>query len=183
MANYDFTNQWFGGSEIRRYISNFVDPNKKNTILEIGSFEGQSSCYFSDVFLNHPESSLDCVDPFDLNDKTTPLTNDTKERFLKNIRNSANFTKITFYQQYSTDFFKNSKKYNFIYIDGSHELDQIRIDMTECWKLLEEGGIMWMDDYRGADGFSIKMCMDEVLKELSSHTVIHVGYQLAIRKN
>lgn len=124
-----------------------------------------------------------CIDPFDLGDTTSTLTNNTKTTFLNNIKNSLNYTKIIFSQQYSTSFFQiNSNTYDFIYIDGSHELEQIKIDMNECWKILERGGIMWMDDYLGADGQSIKMCMDSVLSTFSNFVIIHSGYQLAIKK-
>lgn len=38
MQNYRYTQNWFLGSEIRQKIFNFVNPNVKHTILEIGMF-------------------------------------------------------------------------------------------------------------------------------------------------
>jgi len=34
-----------------------------------------------------------------------------------------------------------------ILIDGAHETDQVRRDLENYWKLLAEGGTMFMDDY------------------------------------
>lgn len=42
---------------------------------------------------------------------------------------------------------------------------------------------MWMDDYGGGDGVQIKATMDAfVAKHMHECSVIHRGYQLAIRK-
>jgi hypothetical protein len=81
-------------------------------------------------------------------------------------------------------FFKNNKKtYNFIYIDGSHEVDFIERDMENSFKVLEKNGIMWMDDYNGGDGIQIKNIMNKFLEKYKNeYELIHQGYQLAIKK-
>ena len=48
----------------------------------------------------------------------------------------------------SDNFFKlNNKKYNFIYIDHSHELEDIKNDLINADNHLLENGIIWCDDY------------------------------------
>ena len=43
---------------------------------------------------------------------------------------------------------------------------------------------MWMDDYRGGDGYNIKNAIDSTLEKFNGlYSIIHVGYQLAIRKH
>ena len=42
----------------------FLDKSTENKILEIGCFEGLSSVFFADNFIDNPNSSLTCVDPF-----------------------------------------------------------------------------------------------------------------------
>jgi predicted O-methyltransferase YrrM len=182
--SYTFTNSWFEYSEIKKLIFSYADTTKINKILEIGSYEGASSCYFSDFLLNNIDSELTCVDPFDINDKTSPLDNNTKNLFMNNISKSKNYNKIIFEEMYGTDFYKkNTKKYNLIYIDGSHLLDDITIDFNNCLNIIEMNGIIWMDDYRGGDGIIIKNHIDKLYEENKNCLkIIHMGYQIAFQK-
>ena len=61
--------------------------------------------------------------------------------------------------------------------------DFIKRDMENAFNVLDSNGIMWMDDYRyGHDGM-IKKTMDEFLnKYTNQYVLIHMGYQLAIKK-
>ncbi len=46
--NYEFTRNWFDKASIKKEIKTFINSENINKILEIGSWEGQSSVYFSD---------------------------------------------------------------------------------------------------------------------------------------
>jgi len=186
MPEYKYTYGWFNDSEIKQRITSFVDTSSKNTILEIGSFEGLSSVFFADNLLNHPDSTLICVDPFlkiENNDHAKFLDN-VEERFDYNISTCNNSSKITVNKVISDDFFKtNTKTFNFIYIDGCHEPEIIKRDMENAFKVLEVGGIMWMDDYLGGNDKSIMNTMNDVLTGLiGQYKLIHKGYQIAIQK-
>ena len=61
--NYEFTRNWFNNSVIKKKIKTFINSENINKILEIGSWEGQSSVYFSDNLLDNINSFLICVDP------------------------------------------------------------------------------------------------------------------------
>lgn len=186
-SKYDHTTVWYLTSGIKTHLAEYLDLTQKNTILEIGSFEGLSACGFSDNCMDHPESTLDCVDPFMPDDIHTPVTSDTEIRFRKNIANSKHADKISVHKMLSQEFFKtNTKRFNMIYVDGSHVPEDILFDMEESFKVLEEDGIMWMDDYLGGDDKEkiIKKTMDSfVEKHKSELQVIYSAYQLAIRKN
>lgn len=187
MEKYKHTQKWFLGSEIKKTLVNHLQTSSKNTILEIGCFEGLSSVFFADTFLEHPSSSLTCVDPFMTitdNDHKQFITHSVESNFDYNIGNCKYPSKITVNKITSDDFFlENTKKYNFIYIDGCHEPDFIERDMKNAFAVLEEGGILWMDDYLGDDGIKIKASMDTILKSFQGkYDIIHSGYQLAIRK-
>lgn len=187
MSEYKFTKFWFDGSEIKAYLFYHLDKEDKHTILEIGSYEGQSSIFFADNLLNHSDSSLTCVDPFmslPTNDHGELLQDNQEERFDYNISVCKNSEKITVKKVISDEFFKeNTKKFDFIYIDGSHESDQIIKDMINAFNVLEIGGIMWMDDY-GFDNGRVKKVMNVFLEMYTDKcAVIHGGYQLAIRKH
>jgi predicted O-methyltransferase YrrM len=187
MSNYRYSQRWFLDSECKQRLLHFLDQSKKTTVLEIGCFEGLSSTFFADNILDHPDSSMTCVDPFltvDNNDHVQFLQNNEEAHFDYNIKECKNASKINVHKITSDDFFKiNSNMYNFIYVDGCHECDFISRDLENSFKVLEKGGIMWMDDYGGGDGIQIKNTMDKFLQEHhGEYDKIHAGYQLAIRK-
>lgn len=187
MNNYKYTQTWFLGSEIRRDLANFLDKTKQNNILEIGSYEGLSSVFFADNFIDNQNSSLTCVDPFlniSTNDHSNFLQNNEELNFDFNISNCKNKEKIKINKITSDIFFENNKEtFNFIYIDGCHQPDFIVRDMENSFKVLEPNGIMWMDDYGGGDGIRIRDAMNSVLEKLKGNfELIHKNYQLAIRK-
>jgi len=187
MENYKYSQDWFLGSEIRKYITSVVDGSKEQRILEIGCFEGLSSVFFADKLLDHEKSSLVCVDPFmklEDNDHAQYLMNDEETNFDHNISTCKNVEKITVNKITSDEFFDiNEKMYTFIYIDGCHDTEFITRDMENSFKFLESGGIMWMDDYRGGKDDAIKNTMDAFLvKYQGEYELLHMGYQLAIRK-
>lgn len=181
---YKFTTFWFCRSQIRMKLRNFLDPNQELHILEIGSFEGRSSCWFSDNFLNHEMSTLTCVDPFNTSDRTTKVDVCTKDLFIHNLSLSKNSSKCHLESVTSHTFFEKLnvyKYYDLIYIDGSHEISDVYQDMVNSWKVLKSGGLMWMDDY----GYSpeLTQIMNQFKDEHQSELdVIITGYQLAFRK-
>ena len=186
MDTYRYTQEWFMGSELRHYLKNFLDNSTENRILEIGCFEGLSSVFFADNFLVNPKSILTCVDPFLSvdNDHSAFLQKDEEKNFDFNLSVCKNQTKIIIHKITSDMFFKyNNRMYNFIYIDGCHEVEYIQRDMENSFNALDKDGIMWMDDYRGGDGLKLKAVMDNWLEEYNGkYTLIHSGYQLAIKK-
>jgi len=190
LSKYIYTQAWFINSEIRKKLLRFISKNKKYTMLEIGCFEGLSACAFSDNILDHPDSTLDCVDPYILSG-TNPeisclnVTLATEKKFKHNINKSKNASKVSFHKMMSDEFFKNNKKmFNLIYIDGCHEPDFIKNDMENAFAVLERDGIMWMDDYGGGNAPNLcKISMDYFLnKYKNQYQIIHKGYQLAIKK-
>lgn len=187
MNNYKYSQSWFINSEIHNNLFGFLDKSKQNKILEIGCFEGLSSVFFADHFLDNPKSSLTCVDPFLTivnNDHRQYLQNNEELNFDYNISNCKNLDKITIHKVTSDIFFENNNQtFNFIYIDGCHEPDFIKRDMENSFNILEKNGIMWMDDYGGGDGIQIKNTMNTFLQKYNGqYELIHIGYQLAIKK-
>ena len=184
---YKQTTSWFLNSELKAQAGAFLNAANENRILEIGSYEGSSSVFFADTFLDHPNSRLTCVDPFlsiATNDHREFLQDHQESHFDFNISICKYPEKVTVHKITSDRFFEtNASTYTFIYIDGCHLPDFITRDMEHSFSCLEKGGIMWMDDYMGGDGIQIKGAMDRVLKGYEGqYDVIHRGYQLAIRK-
>jgi predicted O-methyltransferase YrrM len=182
---YRHTRKWFTHSEIRQTLLQHIFIYAQNRVLEIGCYEGLSSVFFADNILDNPGSSLTCVDPFlsvEHNDHSQYLSNNEESNFDFNIAHCKNAEKIKVRKITSDAFFKeNISTYNFIYIDGCHECDYITRDMENSFAVLERGGIMWMDDYRGSE--KITQTMNEFLEKYAGqYTILHTGYQLAIRK-
>jgi hypothetical protein len=186
MCVYKYTKTWFIHCELRYQLVNFLDKTQKNNILEIGCYEGLSSVFLADNFLNNQKSSLTCVDPFlniDNNDYSQLLQNDEELNFDYNISKCKNTDKITVYKITSDIFFENNNKtYNFIYIDGCRETDFIKRDMENSFKFLEKYGTIWINDYEGGNSDSKRIMDDFLEKYIGRYIVIHKGYQLAIRK-
>jgi predicted O-methyltransferase YrrM len=187
MNNYKYSQTWFIGSDINLLLSNFLNKSQGNKLLEIGCFEGLSSTFFADNFIDNEYSNLTCVDPFltiDNNDHINYLQNNQEMNFDFNMSICKNIDKIKIHKITSDIFFENNNNlYNFIYIDGCHEPDFIKRDMENSFKFLEKNGIMWMDDYMGGDGIKIRNVMDTFLEKYKGqYELIHKGYQLAIKK-
>jgi len=202
MPYYKYTQTWFSHSEIKYHMATLLDKSKENHILEIGCYEGLSSVFFADNFINvegsteSTGSTLTCVDPFlniDNNDHKYLLQNGEELNFDYNISKCKNTEKITIHKMTADDFFimtakaaKAAKTFNFIYVDGSREPDLIKRDMENSFSVLEKQGIMWMNGYDDGgygDGDVIKKVMDDFLdKYAGQYIVVHKGYQLAIRR-
>ena len=179
---YKFTEYWFDVSELKQNLHKYVNSNDINSFLEIGSFEGASACFISDNFLNIEGSTLVCVDPFDTSDSTSPVYSDIKKIFVNNIKSSKNWNKIRVKQMYSIDFFKiNNNKYSFIYIDGSHLLEDIESDFNNSMNIILDNGIIWMDDYGSSE--QVTNLINDLYEKNKDHlNIIHKGYQIAFRK-
>ena len=136
LSKYKYTKKWFINTAIKKTLLNYIDLNKDIKMLEIGCFEGLSSCCFSDNLLHNEKSFLYCIDPFILTGddpeiSSQNITTDTEQIFLDNIKKSKYFQKIKFFKMKSDDFFKiNKTKFNIIYIDGCHEPEFINNDLN-----------------------------------------------------
>ncbi len=185
--SYHFTTWWFDYSEIKKNMHEFVNKEKENHILEIGSFEGASSMHFADNYLKVGNSTLTCVDPWDLSDSTTPVQSETEKIFYNNLALCKNKDKVTVEKMFSTDFFMECMKlakmpqYDFIYVDGSHVPSQIIIDFNFVMRVLKPGCVAWFDDYQSSAEVTATI---DALYEYNKQelTIVHKGYQIAFRR-
>jgi glycosyltransferase involved in cell wall biosynthesis len=150
-----FSHDWFSANvnaleEIfTHHLGNSAGPLK---MLEIGSFEGLSTCYFLNNLLAHPESRLTCIDPFTGSIEHSQLDLSTLyTRFIANIVNTCAFHKVSIMQGFSNNILPEllvkKEKYDVIYVDGSHTAFDVLSDAVMSFYLLKVGGIMIFDDY------------------------------------
>lgn len=176
----EFTSDW-----VTNRISNWLKiighlQDKPNlSFLEIGSYEGRSACWWLENILTHHSSVLTCVDIW--------FNPDLEERFDKNIK--PYFTKVRKIKQSSHQVLPQLHAYNerfdFIYIDGSHEAKDVICDAILALNLIKKNGIILFDDYlwKGERHHFPKEAIDSFLSMCDwCVEVIHRGYQLAVRK-
>ena len=148
-----------------------LDPESKRQIVEIGVYEGASSCFWSDFYLNHPESRLISIDPF----TGSSEHHETPENYPElvnieltargNIAKSNNAAKIEIIKGCSWDVFPDLNRQNrgepwidVLYIDGAHDPTSVARDTTLFVPMVKSGGLVIFDDYghpevrRGVDG-------------------------------
>jgi hypothetical protein len=188
-TNYHFTSDWFSHNipNIERILEGY--KQSPINILEIGSYEGRSSVWFINNYLNEEGSKITCIDPHLLEDPTSPLTNETQKNFLHNISKSKYPEKVTYLQNKTKDvIFTLSDEFDFIYVDGSHLSFDIMFDLVTCWNLLKKDGIMLMDDYGARNEDKIWVSPNHtinnflLLHEPNSYKVLFKGWQMAIQK-
>jgi predicted O-methyltransferase YrrM len=163
MKNYTFTENWF--EEDGLSTINGIDFTKELHILEIGSFEGKSTIWFLDNFLQNKISTITCIDPwmgysqdhdslnsyFKENNEWDLKQRKTKEIFLHNIVESTNSEKVIVRQGFSDkvlpSLITEQKLYDIIFVDGNHTAPYVMMDTIMSWSLLKNNGIMIFDDY------------------------------------
>jgi len=137
--HFDYFNKDFADSWLQLFEKlNFNYKNSAIDILELGSAVGSSACWMSDNLLDHKDSTLTCVDKFIERRRTI---------FLQNIMLSKNYEKIIVEMDFTQRFmFKNTKRYDLIYLDSSwFDGDTIFYGFF-AEKYLKEKGIVIFDD-------------------------------------
>lgn len=189
-----FTHDWFSGN-IGNWSILLNDLMEKENLnfLEIGSYEGKATCWLLDKVLTHPSSRITCIDTFEGGYEHKQLNVDftnTLEVFKNNISYKKDQVKIlqgTSYQ-HLLELQKSNEKYDFIYVDGSHEAKHVLQDAVLSFELLKSGGIMIFDDYLWGDfianpSMTPKIAIDCFIRSYEKDlSVIHSQYQVAIVK-
>ena len=120
-----------------------INFKKKFSYLEIGSMEGNSTLF---ILKNFSTDKVICVDLWDHQNKFKKLAKKIFNNFLENLKDFKE--KYSYFKMTSDKFFKNNKLlFDVIYIDGSHEAQQVMKDIFNSWKYLNFGGIIICDDY------------------------------------
>ena len=176
MENYKYTKTWFIGNEIMFILDKFLDRTSENRILDIGCYDGLSTSFFANNFIDNSNSSSTCVDPY------LSIDSNDEKSFEYNVSICKNREKIKINKITSDNFFKdNDKTFNFIYIRSYNLPDFIKRDMENSFNFLEKNGIIWMDDYKPKE--EIKNVIDEFLiKYEGQYKLLHMNFQLAIMK-
>lgn len=129
-------------------IKELGDVSKK-TMVEIGSFIGESTIIFAKHFKH-----VTAIDPFLPDyDPMDPTCNsgfnfeDVYQEFKNTIEEEK--TKVTSYRMMSKDAVSllQKEKFDFIYIDGLHTYEGVRMDILDYLPLVKKGGYIGGHDY------------------------------------
>lgn len=162
MINYQFTNTWF--QTVAKSTWDQLLPNLSPTkILEVGSYEGASTCYLIDNLANTQSIEVHCVDSWEggiehqQGGSAISDMSQVESRFLNNtkiaISNSIHDVNLFLHKGYSDKqlakiyFEKGGSYFDFIYIDGSHQAPDVLYDAILGFKLLKKNGVIVFDDY------------------------------------
>lgn len=138
-----------------------ADDVSNMTMVEIGSYTGESSIIFAQHF-----KKVICIDPFlndyDKNDITCQYA-DFDLVYKKFLENTANYSNISLIRKKSDDAVKDLKDetIGFVYIDGIHTYEQVTNDINN-YKPLIKGSFIGGHDYSD-NWIGVKNAIDRLL--------------------
>tara|TARA_X000001036_G_scaffold410860_1_gene423072 strand:+ start:109 stop:789 length:681 start_codon:yes stop_codon:yes gene_type:complete len=148
ISKKNFSKKWFLSNFD---IFNFFLPKDKNTkfdYLEVGCFEGLSSLYVLSVYQAVNAFFLDIWGVPNSNSKAISNNFSLVEKAFDENLSGYTFTKLKDDSVVSMrKLLKQNKFFDFIYIDGSHNGEDILSDAIEAFKILKKDGIIFFDDF------------------------------------
>lgn len=155
---YEFTNNWF---DVAKPAWEAILPKlNPRTILEIGSYEGKSTTFLIEKIGALHDLEIHCVDTWagGVEHKRRNIDMDlVKERFLSNVEVARSrvphHCEIILHEGESVTklprILADEKEhfFEFIYVDGSHEAQDVLNDAVLSFSLLKVGGVLGFDDY------------------------------------
>ncbi|MBD2359581.1 glycosyltransferase [Tolypothrix sp. FACHB-123] len=192
---YQFTQDWFSIHIPiwEQLLKNFVNlPNLR--FLEIGSWEGRSTCWLLDNILTHESAKITCIDTFvgsmEHQNLDVSSLQSLSKRFDFNIAQTGSSHKVEKIVGISQEVLRTLPidTYDFLYIDGSHIAADVLEDAVLGWRLVKSQGIIIFDDYnwpKFTDNLTQhpKLAIDAFLRVFSEKIqVIYQGYQVIVQK-
>jgi predicted O-methyltransferase YrrM len=161
-------------------------------VLEIGSWEGRSAIFFLRYLRN---CRVTCIDTFggSAEHLTTPEWSvelpHIEARFDTNLAEFGG--RVEKLKDTSTRALSNlrarDRRFDLVYVDGSHRSVDVQSDATLCWPMVRERGIVIFDDYKWdlSPDPAERPCLgiDAFLSDIAGeYRELHRGYQLIIEK-
>lgn len=146
-----FTNEWFTERAQATWLP-IIDMVKPTRILEVGSYEGRATTFLIEKC---PNLSITCVDTWEGGVDLPPeMMWGVEDRFNKNTAEAMKLSgtaSLTKYKMKSTRalpmLLAEGRRFDLIYVDGSHTAPDVLTDAVDCFRLVREGGALIFDDY------------------------------------
>ena len=144
----NFSQKWFlNNFEIFTFFLP-KDKSLKFDYLEVGCYEGLSSFYVLSEYKSVNAFFLDIWDMPNPNSKTLSHNFGLIEKAFDQNLSGFDFKKMKNDSVISMrKLFKENVHFDFIYIDGSHNGEDILSDAIEAFKILKVNGLMFFDDF------------------------------------
>jgi predicted O-methyltransferase YrrM len=155
-----FTTDWFSYA-IPNFVAITQHLQSVDRILEIGVFEGRSTCWMLENMLSS-KGTITSVDPFIDNEidqwtaesvELSPYySSDRLARWRSNTAEVCGTTqnlelRVGRSYRVLSELITESRQFDFIYVDGNHAAASVLTDACMCFGMLRVGGIMLFDDY------------------------------------
>lgn len=191
--SYQFTQDWFKAApHVWPKIKDMMP--RRESFLEIGSYEGRSSVWTVEHMLDD-NGSITCVDTWigseehaqddmaGVEARFDHNTNVTRERFPMREIYKVKKTSVAAMAEFMT----GGYVFDFIYIDGSHCAKDVMTDSCMAWKLLRTGGFLVWDDYLWGNPRDIlhnpKLAIDSFIMMFGEELqIISMGYQIIVQR-
>lgn len=155
-SEFQYTNDWFDSN--RAVWDKLIPMIKPRKILEIGSYEGRSTCWLIDKCTQYHPIEIHCIDSWEGGiEHERSAMNDVESRFDNNIsvatKNAKNKVVLHKHKSLSNIALANlitnkmTESFDLIYLDGSHQAPDVLYDAVVSFHLLRVGGVMIFDDY------------------------------------
>jgi predicted O-methyltransferase YrrM len=194
--SYDFSQDWF-----TRNVDNFNLVKEKllwrTRVLEIGSFEGRSTVWLVENFLED-EGEIVCIDTWGGSKEHASMQIDmqaVESRFDRNIATLKTAFPLRRVIKHKGEAHKELAQLllrenigtDLVYVDGSHEAKDCLSDAVFAWNLLKKGGVMVFDDYTwdvvSGEIHRPRMAIDAFLAIYTDEIeVLFKNHQVGIRK-
>ena len=142
--------------------------------------------FFLQTFRN---SKITCVDTWSGSDEHLKQNFDIIEaNFDINTKSYQDDNRLKKIKNTSNDFFSNNfQSFDLILVDGDHSSEQVKKDINNSWKILNNGGYLILDDYLwwyykdliNNPAFTINNFISENLSHISA---LKVWQQVIIKK-
>ena len=147
ISSKEFSQKWFlNNFEVFSYYLP-KDLNASFSYLEIGSYEGLSALSILYKYKNSKVTTIDLWGQSNINSESLDVNfSEVEKKFDKNLK-EYNFNKIKNDSVVALrELLKKKFSFDFIYIDGAHNGEDILSDAIESYKLLNIEGIIFFDD-------------------------------------
>lgn len=160
MYEYQFSVDWFSQNiPFWLDVKHHLKPKK---ILEVGSFEGKSTCWMIKNFALDNPLEMYCIDTWEGSEEHATLPElknvmpNIEERFRKNTSNAIasaknevklHVLKGKSYPELCKLSAQGINDFDLIYIDGSHIASDVLIDACISFEMLRIKGMIIFDDY------------------------------------
>ena len=155
-TSLEFSEDWFNNNiPMWRAI---IRETKPRRILEIGSYEGRSTCFMILECSIYNSLDMFCIDSWQggVEHAGTDF-NEIESRFDRNIAAAISQAKnpVSIHKRKGLSSVELSRmvvnhegEFDLIYVDGSHEASDVFLDVAMAFKLCAVGGILIFDDYK-----------------------------------